>query len=135
MRALAPITLAVVALALPAMSGAGATTRLDASPRHGHVRTTFTVSFKAEFAASRATRSQYVIGAVDSAPLCTRGVSSFGRIQTGPYKVGQTVRFVLRAPRSGWCPGVFHGVAHWEKREGDHTRDVRVGRFAFRVLR
>jgi hypothetical protein len=65
---------------------------------------------------------------------CTRGVSSFGRIQSGPYKVGQTVRFVLRAPRSGWCVGVFHGVAHFERKVGNHFVDKRVGRFGFRVL-
>lgn len=133
MRLLVPTALAALALALPGGSGASATTRLAVTPKHGHVRTTFTVSFRAEFPASKAAQSQYVIGAVNSG-TCTRGISSFGRIQTGPYKVGQTVRFVLRAPRSGWCVGVFHGVAHWEKRVGERTRDVRVGRFAFRVL-
>jgi hypothetical protein len=44
------------------------------------------------------------------------------------------VRFTLRPPpHGGWCPGLFRGVGHWEKREGDHTRDVRLGRFFFRV--
>jgi len=64
---------------------------------------------------------------------CHRGISSFGKIQAGPYRVGQTVRFVLH-PKAGFCPGVFHGVAHWQRDDSDRTRDVRVGRFAFRVL-
>jgi hypothetical protein len=41
----------------------------------------------------------------------------------------------MRAPKSGWCPGVFHGVVHWQYKDGDRYRDVRVGRFGFRVLR
>ena len=133
MRLLLPVVAAALLLLLPEGGGASATTRLGVSPKHGHRYSTYTVSFKAEFAASKATKTRYVLGAVNSSD-CTRGISSFGRIQTGPYKVGQTVRFVLRAPKSGFCVGVFHGVGHWQKDEGDHIRDVRVGRFAFRVL-
>ncbi len=133
MRLLIPLAAAVLALALPGDGGASATTRLNVSPKHGGTRTTYVVSFRAQYASSKATKSQYVIGAVHSGD-CRTGISSFGRIQAGPYKVGQTVRFVLKAPKGGWCPGVFHGVAHWEKQEGDHTRDVRMGRFAYRVL-
>ena len=103
------------------------------APKHGHVDSTYVVSFRAPYASSRASGTQYVIGAVNSG-TCTRGVSSFGRIQPGPYRAGQTVRFVLRAPRSGWCAGVFHGVAHFERRVGDRWTDHRLGRFAFRVL-
>lgn len=133
MRAYVAIAAAAAALTLAGTGGASATTRLDVSPKHGHTHTTYVVSFRAEFAVSKAAQSQYVIGAVNSGS-CTHGISSFGKINTGPYKVGQTVRFVLKAPRHGWCVGVFHGVGHWEKKEGDHYRDVRVGRFAFRVL-
>jgi hypothetical protein len=130
---LAAAAAAALALLVPEGGGASATTRLDASPRHGHRFTTYTVSFRAEYAVSKATRTQYVIGAVNSG-TCSRGVSSFGRVQTGPYRVGQTVRFVLRAPRSGWCVGVFHGVGHFERKVGDRWTDTRIGRFAFRVL-
>jgi hypothetical protein len=132
MRLLLPIAVVALALALPEGGGASATTRLDVSPRHGVTRSTFVVSFRAEFASSKATATQYVLGAVNSG-TCTRGVSSFGRIQSGPYRVGDTVRFVLRAPRSGWCIGVFHGVGHFERKIGDRWTDHRVGRFAFRV--
>jgi hypothetical protein len=133
MRLLAPLVAAALALTLPAGGGASSTTRLDVSPKHGHRYTTYTVSFKAEFASSKATRTQYVLGAVNSSD-CTRGISSFGKIQAGPYRVGQTVRFVLRAPKAGYCVGVFHGVGHFERRVGDHWTDRRTGRFAFRVL-
>jgi len=132
MRLLVPIVAAALALTLPEGGGASATTRLDVSPRHGVTRSTFVVSFRAEFASSKAAATQYVLGAVNSG-TCTRGVSSFGRIQSGPYRVGDTVRFVLRAPRSGWCIGVFHGVGHFERKIGDRWTDRRVGRFAFRV--
>ncbi len=132
MRLLVSIVLAALVLLLPAGGGASSTTRLNATPRHGHPYSTYTVSFKAEFASSKATKTAYVIGAVNSG-TCNRGITSFGRTQSGPYKVGQTVRFVLRF-KAGFCPGVFHGVGHWQKRKGDRTRDVRVGRFAFRVL-
>jgi hypothetical protein len=134
MRFLVPTAAAILGLALAATVGASATTRLAVSPRHAHTHSTYTVSFKAEFASSKATNTQYVIGAVNSGN-CTRGVSSFGRIQARPYKVGQTVRFVLKAPKSGWCVGVFHGVGHFQRKVGDHTVDKRIGRFAFRVLR
>jgi hypothetical protein len=133
MRLLVLAVFAVAALPSAATVAASSTTRLAVSPKHGHTRSTYTVSFKAEFASSKATHTQYVIGAVNSG-TCTRGVSSFGRIQSGPYKVGQTVRFVLRAPRSGWCVGVFHGVAHFERKVGNRFVDKRVGRFGFRVL-
>jgi hypothetical protein len=133
MRLLVPIVAAALALTLPEGGGASATTRLDVSPRHGGTRSTFVVSFRAEFASSKGAATQYVLGAVNSG-TCTRGVSSFGRIQSGPYRVGDTVRFVLRAPRSGWCIGVFHGVGHFERKIGDRWTDRRVGRFAFRVL-
>ena len=129
------IPLVAAALVLPAEDGgASATTRLNVSPKHGGPYSTYVVSFKAEFASSKATHTQYVLGAVNSAG-CSRGISSFGKIQAGPYKVGQTVRFAIRYPKAGLCVGVFHGVGHWQKREGDHTRDIRIGRFAFRVLR
>jgi hypothetical protein len=133
MRVLVPTATALVALALAASVGASATTRLDASPRHGHTHSTYTVSFKAPYASSKATKTQYVIGAVNSGN-CSRGISSFGRTQTGPYKAGQTVRFVLKSPKSGWCVRVFHGVGHFERKVGDRWVDMRIGRFAFRVL-
>ena len=134
MRLLIPIALAALCLLLAEGGGASSTTPLNASPKHGHPYSTYTISFKAEFASSKATKTDYVIGAVNSTSgNCHRGISSFGKTQSGPYKVGQTVRFVLH-PKSGFCPGVFHGVAHWQKKVGDRIRDVRVGRFAFRVL-
>ena len=133
MRLLVPIVAAALALTLPEGGGASATTRLDVSPRHGGARSTFVVSFRAEFASSKAAATQYVLGAVNGG-TCTRGVSSFGRIQSGPYRVGDTVRFILRAPRSGWCIGVFHGVGHFERKVGDRWTDRRIGRFAFRVV-
>jgi hypothetical protein len=133
MRVLVATAAAIAALALAASVGASATTRFAVSPKHGHTRSTYTVSFKAEYASSKATNTQYVIGAVNSGG-CTRGVSSFGRIQTGPYKVGQMVRFVLKAPKSGWCVGVFHGVGHFQRKVGDNWVDKRIGRLGFRVL-
>jgi hypothetical protein len=133
MLPLIPLAAAVLCLLLAEGGGASATTRLDVSPKHGHRSTTFTVSFRAGYAVSEATKTQYVIGAVNSGD-CRRGVSSFGHVATGPYKLRQTVRFVLRAPRSGWCVGVFHGVGHFERKVGDHWADTRIGRFAFRVL-
>jgi hypothetical protein len=134
MRFAIPIAAAaLLLLLLPEGGGATATTLLNVSPKHGHRYSTYTVSFRAEYAVSKATHTQYVLGAVNSTN-CTRGISSFGKIQTGPYKVGQTVRFVLRAPKAGWCVGVFHGVGHFEHKVGDHFTDRRIGRFAFRVL-
>ena len=133
MRALVPTLALAAVLAFAASVVASATTRLDATPKHGHTHSTYTVSFKAQFASSKARHTQYVIGAVNSGS-CTRGVSSFGRVQPGPYKVGQLVRFVLKAPKSGWCVGVFHGVGHFERKVGDRWVDKRIGRFAFRVL-
>jgi hypothetical protein len=103
------------------------------TPKHGHPYSTYVISFKAPYASSKALATQYVIGAVNSGD-CTRGVSSFGKTQSGPYKKGDTVRFVLRFPKSGLCPGVFHGVAHFEKKVGDRWTDRRLGRFGFRVL-
>jgi hypothetical protein len=103
------------------------------TPTSGRSGTTFTVYFRALYPASASNGSQYVIGAVHSG-TCTTGYSSFGRTSSGPYKAGQIVRFTLkRPPNGGWCPGLFRGVGHWEKREGDRTRDVRLGRFFFRV--
>ena len=133
MRRFIPIVVAALALLLAEGGGASATTPLTVSPKHGHRFSTYTVSFKAEFASSRATKTHYVIGAVNSG-TCRTGVSSFGRIQPGPYRVGQTVRFVLRAPKHGWCVGVFHGVGHFERKVGDRWVDRRIGKFAFRVL-
>lgn len=134
MRLLIPVVAAALVLAVPEGGDASATTTLPVQPKHGYARTTFTVSFRAPYDASRATHTQYVLGMVNSG-TCTRGVSSLGRVQSGPYKAGQTVRFVLRAPRSGWCVGVFHGVVHWEKNAGAAGFvDRRVGRFGFRVL-
>jgi hypothetical protein len=133
MRLLIPIAAAVLALTLPGDGGASATTRLDVSPKHGYRFTTYTVSFRAEYAASKATHTQYVIGAVNSTG-CPSGINSFGKIQSGPYKVGQTVRFKVSFPKSGFCVGVFHGVAHFERKVGDRWTDRRIGRFAFRVL-
>jgi hypothetical protein len=130
---LIPIATVAVALAVPAAGGASATTVLNVSPRHGHAYSTYVVSFKAQYASSGATNTQYVIGAVNSNG-CRRGVTSFGKIQSGPYKVGDTVRFRVRFPRAGLCVGVFHGVAHFERKVGDHWTDKRIGRFAFRVL-
>ena len=106
---------------------------LSVTPKHGHPYDTYVVSFKAPYASSKASATQYVIGAVNSGD-CTRGISSFGKVQTGPYKVGQTVRFVLKPPKAGWCVGVFHGVGHFERKVGDRWKDTRIGRFAFRVL-
>jgi hypothetical protein len=133
MRLLVPLAAVALGLLLPAGGGASATTLLNVSPRHGGVNSTYVVSFKAPYASSKATHTRYVIGAVNSAD-CTRGISSFGKIQAGPYKAGQTVRFAVRFPKAGFCRGVFHGVAHFQRDDPDRTRDVRVGRFAFRVL-
>jgi hypothetical protein len=102
------------------------------TPKHGHPYSTYVVSFKAPYGSSKATNTQYVIGAVNSGN-CTRGISSFGKVQPGPYKAGQTVRFVIRYPRKGLCVGVFHGVAHFERKVGDRWTDRRLGRFGFRV--
>ncbi|HEX6715150.1 MAG TPA: hypothetical protein VF066_17300 [Thermoleophilaceae bacterium] len=106
---------------------------LSVSPKHGHPYTTYVISFKAPYASSRATGTDYGIGAVNSGD-CTRGISSFGRIQYGPYKKGQTVRFVIRYPRKGLCVGVFHGVVKFQRKVGDRILDRRLGRFGFRVL-
>jgi hemolysin type calcium-binding protein len=103
------------------------------TPAAGGSRTTFTVYFRALYPASNESGGQYVIGAVHSGP-CGTGFSSLGRISSGPYKPGQIVRFVLRPPpHGGWCRGLFRGVGHWEKKEGATTRDVRLGRFFFRI--
>jgi hypothetical protein len=133
MRLLATSFAVALLFLFPEGGGASSSTILHVSPKHGGPYSTYVVSFKAEFPVSKAAGSQYVIGAVNSG-TCTRGISSFGRISTGPYKVGDTVRFRVRFPKKGFCVGVFHGVAHWEQKEGDHFRDVRVGRFGFRVL-
>ena len=103
------------------------------TPKHGHPYDTYVVSFKAPYASSKATNTDYVIGAVNSAD-CTRGISSFGKVQAGPYRRGQTVRFVIRYPRRGLCAGVFHGVVHFDRKVGDRTTQRRLGRFGFRVL-
>lgn len=106
---------------------------ISVTPKHGHVDSTYVISFKAPYATSKAAGTNYVVGAVNStAQDCRRGVSSFGKVQAGPYKAGQTVRFVMRF-RSGFCPGVFHGVVHYDKKVGDTTTQRRLGRFAFRV--
>ena len=102
------------------------------TPKHGYAHSTYVISFKAPYAASASTKTQYVIGAVNSGS-CTRGISSFGKIQSGPYKRGQTVRFKVHYKR-GLCVGVFHGVAHFERKVGDRWTDKRLGRFGFRVL-
>ena len=133
MRLLAAIAAAALLLLLPEGGGASSTTRLHVSPKHGSPYSTYVVSFKAEFASSKATRTQYVLGAVNSGD-CTRGISSFGKIRTGPYRVGDTVRFRIRYPKRGLCVGVFHGVGHFERKVGDHWTDRRIGRFGFRVL-
>src|SRR4051794_5513109 len=106
---------------------------LSVTPKHGHQYSTYVVSFKAPYASSKATGTQYVIGAVNSGD-CTRGISSFGKVQPGPYEDGQAVRFVVRYPRKGLCVGVFHGVAHFERKVGERWTDRRIGRFGFRVL-
>ena len=106
---------------------------LAVTPKHGYERSTYTISFKAPYASSAETGTQYVIGAVNSG-TCDRGVSSFGRIRSGPYFPGQTVKFRIHFPKHGLCVGVFHGVAHFERKEGDHWTDKRLGRFGFRVL-
>jgi len=103
------------------------------TPRHGHAFDTYAVSFRAPYASSKATNTRYVIGAVNSAD-CTRGISSFGKVQAGPYRRGQIVRFVIRYPRSGLCVGVFHGVVHFDRKVGDRWTQTRLGRFGFRVL-
>src|SRR3954468_16692195 len=73
------------------------------TPKHGHVDSTYVISFKAPYATSRATNTNYVVGALNStAQNCHRGISSFGKVQSGPYKAGQTVRFVMRF-KSGFC--------------------------------
>src|SRR5215218_3513975 len=118
MRILFAAAAVALLLLLPEGGGASATTILNVSPKHGHRYSTYTVSFKAEWASSRATKTQYVIGAVNSSG-CARGISSFGKIQTGPYKVGDIVRFRVRYPKQGLCVGVFHGVAHFERKVGD----------------
>jgi hypothetical protein len=133
MRLLAAIAAAALLLLLPEGGGASSSTIFNVSPKHGGRHSTYVVSFKAEFASSKATKTRYVLGAVNSGS-CTRGISSFGKIQTGPYKVGDTVRFRISYPKRGLSVGVFHGVGHWQKQEGDHFRDVRTGKFGFRVL-
>ena len=110
-----------------------ATIVIAVTPHHGYARETFTISFTAPYASSKALGTQYVIGAVNSGD-CARGISSFGKVQSGPYRKGQTVRFAVRYPRSGLCVGVFHGVVHFERHVGDRWRDERLGRFGFRVL-
>jgi hypothetical protein len=136
MRFLIPLAAAALLLLLLAEGGgASASTVLNVSPKHGYRYSTYTVSFRAEYASSKATQTQYVVGAVNStSSSCSRGVNSFGKIQSGPYKVGDTVRFRIRYPKQGLCVGVFHGVAHFERKVGDRWLDRRVGRFAFRVL-
>ena len=106
---------------------------LSVTPKHGTPYSTYVISFKAPYATSKAAGTDYGIGAVNSGD-CTRGISSFGRIQYGPYKKGQTVRFVIRYPRRGLCVGVFHGVVKYQHKEGDRILDRRLGRFGFRVL-
>jgi hypothetical protein len=106
---------------------------LSVTPKHGIAYSTYVISFKAPYATSKAAGTDYGIGAVNSAN-CTRGISSFGRIQYGPYKKGQTVRFVIHYPRKGLCVGVFHGVVKYQHKEGDRILDRRLGRFGFRVL-
>jgi hypothetical protein len=106
---------------------------LSVTPKHGTPYSTYVISFKAPYATSKAAGTDYGIGAVNSG-RCTRGISSFGRIQYGPYKKGQTVRFVIRYPRKGLCVGVFHGVVKYQHKEGDRILDRRLGRFGFRVL-
>ena len=106
---------------------------LSVTPKHGTPYSTYVISFKAPYATSKAAGTDYGIGAVNSGD-CTRGISSFGRIQYGPYKKGQTVRFVIRYPRRGLCVGVFHGVVKYQHKEGDRILDKRLGRFGFRVL-
>ena len=101
------------------------------TPKHGDRLDTFVISFKAPYASSASTHTQYVVGAVNS-DSCTRGINSFGRVQSGPYRKGQTVRFRIRF-RQGLCRGVFHGVAHYERRVGDRWVDRRLGGFGFRV--
>jgi hypothetical protein len=130
---LIPLVAAVLVLLPPEDGGASATTRLNVTPRHGGPYSTYVISFKAEFAASKAAGSDYVIGAINSV-TCARGINSFGKVNSTTYKVGQTVRFSVRFRKAGLCVGVFHGVAHWNIKEGDRIRSVRVGRFAFRVL-
>src|SRR4051794_22192578 len=106
---------------------------ISVTPKHGHPYSTYTISFKAPYASSGSTHTNYVVGAVNStAQNCRRGVSSFGKVQSGPYKVGQTVRFVMHY-KSRFCPGVFHGVVHYDQKVGDRTTQTRLGRFAFRV--
>ena len=110
-----------------------ATILIAVTPKHGTVDSTYVISFKAPYASSKATGTNYVIGAVNStAGSCRRGVSSFGKVQAGPYRKGQTVRFRLHY-RSGFCRGVFHGVVHFDRKEGDRIKQQRLGRFAFRV--
>lgn len=101
------------------------------SPKHGDRFDTYVISFKAPYASSASTQTQYVVGAVNSGD-CHRGVSSFGKVQSGPYRKGQTVRFRMHY-RSGFCSGVFHGVVHFERKVGDRWTDERLGRFGFRV--
>src|SRR4051794_13422947 len=118
MRFFIPIAAVVLLLLLPEGGGASASTILNVSPKHGGPYTTYVISFKAPYATSKATGTDYGIGAVNSGG-CDRGVSSFGKIQYGPYKKGQTVRFKIRYPRAGLCVGVFHGVVKYQHKEGD----------------
>jgi hypothetical protein len=104
------------------------------TPKHGGQFDTYVISFKAPYATSKAAGTNYVVGAVNStAGDCRRGVSSFGRVQSGPYRKGQVVRFRMHF-RSGFCRGVFHGVVHYDEKVGDRIVQKRLGRFAFRVL-
>ena len=110
-----------------------ATIVIAVTPKHGTAYSEYVISFKAPYASSAATRTQYVVGAVNSGD-CRHGISSFGKVQAGPYRRGQTVRFRIRYPKRGLCVGVFHGVVHFEKKVGDRWTDHRLGRFGFRVL-
>jgi hypothetical protein len=101
------------------------------TPRSGASGTTFTVYFRALYAAGPGAprQARYVIGLVHSGD-CTTGYSSLGRTARARIAPGDIVRFSLPpGPHGGWCRGLFRGVAHFQN---DH-RDVRLGRFFFRV--
>ena len=89
---------------------------LSVTPKHGTPYSTYVISFKAPYATSKAAGTDYGIGAVNSGS-CTRGISSFGRIQYGPYKKGQTVRFVILYLAKG--ESFFAG---YERRQGGWER-------------
>lgn len=104
------------------------------SPSTGGTTTTFTLTFRALYAATGDVRkSAYVIGVVSG---CGQ---SFGRVIERPVRVGEIVRVRL-SPATfryrAWCRGLFRGVLHYEADApppGARDKDIRLGRWFYRV--